>query len=276
MLGTSQAALWTHSISFLVECLAPLEMVHRGFMEANRTLQTLNADLERANRDLQAFANSIAHDLRSPLRALSGYSAALKEDYADSLGETGCEYADRIEAASQHMGQVLDDLLRLSTVARAQMELQQVDLGAAAASIAEELQRQEPGRPVCFTIQRPVLVRADLALIRTVMQNLVENAWKFTSGRDDALIEFGTAPAADGRVCCYVRDNGAGFDPAYVERLFQPFQRLHTTREFPGTGIGLASVRQIVERHGGRTWAEGKVGEGATIYFTLPAIEPAS
>ena len=269
-------AIWTQSIPFLVECLAPLEMAHRGFMEANRTLQTPNADLERTNRDLQSFATSIAHDLRTPLRALAGYSAALIEDCGDDLGDAGRGYAGRIEAASEHMGQVLDDLLQLSMVARAKIKLQQVDLGAEVASIAEELQRESPDRRVRLTIQQPAWMLADRSLIRTVLQNLLDNAWKFTSDRDDASIEFGTAPAGDARVRCYVGDNGAGFDPAYVDKLFKPFQRLHTTREFPGTGIGLASVRQIVERHGGRVWAEGAVGRGATISFTLPAIEPAS
>ena len=276
VLGTSQIATWARAISFLVECLAPLEMANRGFMEANQSLQTLNADLERTNRDLQSFATSIAHDLRTPLRALAGYSAALIEDCADDLGDAGRGYAERIEAASEHMGQVLDDLLRLSTVARAKIKLQQVDLGAEAASIAEELQRESPDRRVRLTIQQPTWVLADRSLIRTVLQNLLDNAWKFTSGRDDASIEFGTTPAGDARLCCYVRDNGAGFDPAYTDKLFKPFQRLHTTREFPGTGIGLASVRQIVERHGGRAWAEGKVGHGATISFTLPATGSAS
>ena len=276
VLGTGQTATWTQSISFLVECLAPLEMAQRGFMEANRTLQTLNADLERTNRDLQSFATSIAHDLRTPLRALAGYSAALIEDCADGLGDAGRDYAERIEAASEHMGQVLDALLRLSMTARAKLKLRQVDLGAEVASIAGELQRENPDRRVCLTIQQPAWVLADRSLIRTVLQNLLGNAWKFTSGQDDASIEFGTTPAGDARVCCYVRDNGAGFDPAYVDKLFKPFQRLHTAGEFPGTGIGLASVRQIVERHGGRVWAGGAVGRGATISFTLPVIESAS
>ena len=159
--GTSQTTIWTHSNSFLVECLAPLEMAHRGFIEANRTLQTVNADLERTNRDLQSFATSIAHDLRTPLRALAGYSGALMEDCADDLGDAGRGYAERIEAASQHMGQVLDALLRLSTDARAKFKLQQVDLGAEAASIAEGLQRESPGRRVRFTIEQPAWVLAD-------------------------------------------------------------------------------------------------------------------
>ena len=153
------------------------------------------------------------------------------------------------------------------------MHLDTVDLSAEIDDIARQLQREEPGRDVRFRIQRLVQVRADPALIRTVLQNLVENAWKFTSHRAEALIEFGTTPTRNAPVCCYVRDNGAGFEPLFVSKLFQPFQRLHSTGEFSGTGIGLANVRQIVERHGGRAWAEGKVGEGAAIYFTLNAEE---
>jgi light-regulated signal transduction histidine kinase (bacteriophytochrome) len=155
------------------------------------------------------------------------------------------------------------------------MHLDPVDLGAEAAQIAAELADEDPGRHARFAIQHPVEVRADRALIRMVMHNLLGNAWKFTSGRDDALIEFGTTPAGDAPVCYYVRDNGAGFDPAYAHKLFSPFQRLHPASEFPGTGIGLAIVRLIVERHGGRVWAEGAVGAGATFYFTIDAEESA-
>ena len=228
-------------------------------------------ELERVNRNLESFAYSMAHDLRTPLRALAGFSAALMEEYADGLGETGRGYAERIMAASERMGDIIDDLLELSSVSRAQISLMRVDLGAEAASIAEEFQRQDPGRRVRFTIQQPVWARADRTLVRAVLQNLLENAWKFTSGRDDASIDFGTAASGDGQVCCYVRDNGAGYDPAYADKLFKPFQRLHTDCEFPGTGIGLASVRQIVLRHGGCIWAEGAVGKGATFWFTLLA-----
>jgi len=226
-------------------------------------------ELERAYRSLESFAYSVSHDLRTPLRALAGYSAALLEDCGDALGEAGRDYAERIEAATEQMATLIDDLLHLSRVSRAAISLRPVDLGAEAASIAEELRRDSPDRCVNCTIQRPVMALADRSLIRTVLQNLLGNAWKFTSGRDDASIEFGAAPAQDGRLRCYVRDNGAGFDPVYVDKLFKPFQRLHTTREFPGSGVGLASVRQIVERHGGRAWAQGAVGEGATFYFTL-------
>jgi PAS domain S-box-containing protein len=230
-------------------------------------------DLARANRNLESFTYSVSHDLRAPLRALGGFSGILLEDYGDVLGEEGRGYAERIQSASDHMAELIDDLLDLSRVTRDELHRQTLDLGAEVAQIAEELQRAEPDRNVQFTIQRPVQAQADRTLIHTVLQNLVGNAWKFTSHRDDALIEFGTTPTEDGSLCCYVRDNGAGFDPAYIHKLFSPFQRLHTMSEFPGTGIGLASVRQIVERHGGRVRAEGAVGEGATFYFTLDAKE---
>jgi PAS domain S-box-containing protein len=230
-------------------------------------------DLERAVRNLETFTYSVAHDLRAPLRALGGFTAALLEDCWDGLGEVGQGYAERIKAASEQMATLIDDLLHLSRLSRAEMNLHPVDLGAEASRIAEELQRGGLDRRVRFVIQRPVWAPADIPLIRMVLQSLLDNAWKFTSRRDDALIEFGTTPAEEARVCCYVRDNGAGFDPAYVGKLFNPFQRLHTTREFPGTGVGLAGVRLIVERHAGHAWAEGAVGEGATFYFTLNAGE---
>jgi PAS domain S-box-containing protein len=239
------------------------------------TAQLRVKDLERSNHDLEGFIYSVAHDLRAPLRALSGYSELLLEDYGEVLGEEGHGYAERIVSASELMGQQIDYLLYLSRVSRAELQLQSVDLGREAARIAEEIQRRDPIRPICFTIGKPVPVLADRRLILTVLQNLLDNAWKFTSGRDDASIEFGTVRSADAAVCCYVRDNGAGFDPAYAGKLFQPFQRLHAARDFPGTGTGLATVRRIVERHGGHVWAEGKVGAGATFYFTLDRKESA-
>ena len=252
--------------------------------EAQAQIRTLNAELETrvelrtaelaaANKNLEAFSYSVAHDLRSPLRALSGYGEILTEDYGDSLGETGRGYVERIQAASQRMDTLIDDLLALSRVSRAEMNLGPVDLSAEVTAIAGELQAGEPGRRVRFAIQDGVWVNADRTLIRTVLQNLVENAWKYTGKRDGATIEFGATAAEDAGVCCYVRDNGAGFDPAFADKLFQPFQRLHSVSEFPGTGVGLASVRRIIERHGGRVWAEGAVGRGATFYFTLAAKE---
>jgi light-regulated signal transduction histidine kinase (bacteriophytochrome) len=241
----------------------------REAFEQNVTDHQRADELEQANQNLEAFAYSVSHDLRAPLRAMKGYSAALLEEYGHSLGEAGRGYAEQIHAASQQMAQLIGALLHLARLSRAEIHLQAVDLGAQAASIAGELQRNEPDRRVRFTIQQPVWAMADPSLIRTVLQNLLENAWKFTSGRDDASIEVGTTRASDARICCYVRDNGAGYDSAYADKLFSPFQRLHTRDEFPGTGVGLASVRQIVERHGGRVRAVGTVGEGATFSFTL-------
>ncbi|HET7018395.1 MAG TPA: ATP-binding protein [Streptosporangiaceae bacterium] len=230
-------------------------------------------DLERANQALETFAYSVAHDLRTPLRALAGYSAALLEDFGDTLGEVGRSYAERIEIASEHMSTLIDNLLHLSRVSRVKINLQPVDLAAHLSRMAAELQRSDPDRHVRFIIEQPVRVMADDTLMRSLLQSLLSNAWKFTSGQQDALIEFGTMKSADDAyVCCYVRDNGAGFDSSYVHKLFIPFQRLHTPSEFQGTGVGLASVRQIVERHGGTVRAEGKIGNGATFYFSLPAV----
>ena len=227
-------------------------------------------DLEAANESLTSFTYLVAHDLRAPLRALTGYSDLLREEYAEALGETGRGYADRITAASQQMGMLIDNLLQLSRYARAEIHLQPVDLSAEVEKIAAELQHEEPGRSVRFAIQHPTRALADPTLIQAVLQNLVGNAWKFTSRRDDASIEFGTMPAADGSVCYYVRDNGAGFDPANDDKLFEPFQRLHASSDFPGTGIGLASVRQIIGRHDGRIWGRGRCRRGRDLLLHPP------
>jgi PAS domain S-box-containing protein len=257
---------------------AEREMVQRaGEIQAlNATLeqrvQQRTVHLERASKNLAAFTYTAAHDLRTPLRALSGFSEALVEEYGGRLDETGRGYAGRIQAASGHMATVLDDLLDLSQLSTAEMNLQEVDLSAEVTAICGQLRARDPGRLVLVTVQDGVKAKADRPLIRTVLENLLENAWKFTAGRQDATIEFAATPADDDAPpCCYVRDNGAGFDPAYADKLFQPFQRLHGAGEFPGTGIGLASVQRIIDRHGGRTWAEGAVDGGATFYFTLDA-----
>jgi PAS domain S-box-containing protein len=232
-------------------------------------------DLRRTNQNLRQLSYSAAHDLRTPLRSLAGFSSVLMTEYAGTLGEDGRGYLQRIEAASEHIGRVLDALIHLSSLAQAEISLQPVNLGAEAAVIAADLQHQDPARSVCFIIQQQAWALADRTLIREVLRNLLGNAWKFTTGRHGATIEFGTTPAENALVCCYVRDNGAGFDAAYIDKLFTAFQRLHTTGEFAGTGIGLASVRQIVDRHGGRTWADGTVDHGATFSFTLQPAEPA-
>ena len=232
-------------------------------------------ELERANQNLEAFAYSVSHDLRAPLRAMNNYSALLLDEHAPGLGETERGYAENIQAASQQMTQLISALLDLARLARAEVHLQPVDLGAEAAAIAAELQASEPQRRVHFSIQQPALAMADRRLIHTVLQNLLGNAWKFTAGQDNALIELWTTPDGDTSTRCYVRDDGAGFDPAEAGKLFDPFQRMHPASEFPGTGVGLASVRQIVERHGGRVRAVGAVGEGATFSFSLAATNSA-
>jgi len=229
------------------------------------------ADLTRSNRELEAFTYSLAHDLRSPLRASSGFSEALLEEYGDRLDDTGRSYAQRVVAAARRMAALIDGLLDLSKVSRNTLRLEPVDLSAQAADIAAELQRRDPERHARFTVQAGVRATSDRQLVRTVLQNLFDNAWKFTSTRDETRIEFGTVADGNSSVAYYVRDNGAGFDPAYTDKLFGPFQRLHSDSEFPGTGIGLVSVRRIIERHGGATWAEGAVDKGATFYFTLNA-----
>jgi PAS domain S-box-containing protein len=241
--------------------------------ELEARVKQRTAELEQSNRNLQAFAYSVAHDLSSPLRGLSGFSEVLLEEYGELLGETGRGYAGRIQAASVRMATVIDDLLRLSQMSRADLNLVPVDLSAEVVAIADGLRFRDPGRRVSFAIQDGVWVTADRILIRAVLENLVENAWKFTARRDDATIEFAATTDDEATVCCYVRDNGVGFDPAYVDKLFQPFQRLHSVGEFPGTGTGtgLVSVQRIIERHGGRTWAQGAVDGGATFYFTLGA-----
>ena len=247
--------------------------------ELETRVEQRTAELARANQNLESFTYSVSHDLRAPLRALNGFAQALAEDYGDKLDETCRDYIGRIDAASQRMSNLIDRLLYLSRISRAEIDLQPVDLSALAAEISEELAAGEPDRKVRVDIQPGIVARADRALIGTVVQNLLENAWKFTSRQEDATIEFATqpdqdgpgqdGPGQDGMVCCVVRDNGAGFDPAYAGKLFRPFQRLHLPSDFPGTGIGLASVRQIVERHGGQVWADGGVDSGASFYFTL-------
>ena len=239
--------------------------------ELEERVKQRTAELERMNSSLESFAYTISHDLRAPLQAMSGFSEALLEEYGGVLDETGHTYVTRIHAASGRMSTLIEDLLRLSRESRATTSLRPVDLSAEVADVADELRMAEPGRQVRILVQDGVWVSADRTLIRTVVQNLMGNAWKFTARRQAAVIEFSAVTGADGLVRCQVRDNGAGFEAASADKLFQPFQRLHSFGDFPGTGIGLASVRQVIERHGGRAWAEGTLGEGATFYFTLPA-----
>ena len=229
------------------------------------------ADLALANKNLETFSYSVSHDLRAPLRALSGYSEALLDDYSDHLDETGRGYAERIQAASERMATLIDDLLQLARVSRSTMHMRSVDLSKEVAAVVREFQSADPGRRIRISIQDGVQATADRGLIRTVVQNLIENAWKFTGRQENPTIEFGSMPAGDDGICYFMRDNGAGFDPAHAAKLFEPFERLHTDTDFAGTGIGLASVQRIIGRHGGRIWADSEVGRGATFYFTLDA-----
>ena len=235
---------------------------------AEDTLRRYAAQLEAANAELNAFAYSVSHDLRAPLRAIDGFSQALLEDYADRLDDAGKGHLARVRSASQRMATLIDDLLNLSRVTRSEMHIGPLDLSALASGIAEGLKKRDPARHVEFAIAPGLHAQADPGLIRVVLQNLLENAWKFTGKCSAARIELGSVPH-DGRSAYFVRDNGAGFDMTYVGKLFGAFQRLHGAQEFDGTGIGLATVQRIIHRHGGRVWAEGAVGQGATFYFTL-------
>lgn len=231
-------------------------------------IQGMNTELLAANKELEAFSYSVSHDLRAPLRGIDGFSLALLEDYADKLDEDGKDYLQRVRAATQRMGALIDDLLNLSRVTRTEMKLQRADLSAIVQSIAAELQKTQPERQAEFRIEEGVQASVDSHLIRITLENLLGNAWKFTSKRESAWIEFGRTHC-DGKLTYYIRDNGAGFDPAYADRLFGAFQRLHDKSDFPGTGVGLATVQRIIHRHGGRIWAESAVERGATFYFTL-------
>jgi PAS domain S-box-containing protein len=237
--------------------------------ELEERVSRRTAQLEAANKELEAFSYSVSHDLRAPLRSIDGFSLALLEDYIDALPDEGKNYLERIRAAAQRMAQLIDDLLNLSRVSRSSLEYSTVDLSALAKSIADELQRGEPGRSVDFSIVPALKADVDRQLMKIVLENLLGNAWKFTSKKDGRiLIEFGAEQRKEGRVF-YVRDNGSGFDMTYKDKLFGPFQRLHTVSEFPGTGVGLATVMRIIHRHGGKVWAEGAIDRGATLYFII-------
>jgi signal transduction histidine kinase len=226
-------------------------------------------ELEDKNKELEAFSYSVSHDLRAPLRGIDGFSQALLEDYTDRLDETGRNYLTRIRAAAQRMGQLIDDMLLLSRVGRAQIERESVDLSGLAQAVTDELQRQDPDRRIVLEIQHDLVARADRGLMRVLLDNLLGNAWKFTARTADARIDFKMQAHVTGSAFL-VQDNGAGFDMAHAGTLFQPFHRLHAVTDFPGTGIGLATCRRIVDRHGGRIWAEGAVGRGAAVFFTIP------
>ena len=224
---------------------------------------------ENANKELEAFSYSVSHDLRAPLRGIDGFSQALLEDFADNLPPKAQEYLQRIRAAAQRMAELIDDLLRLSRVTRADFRRERIDLSQLAGEVVGELRRANPERDVKVVLQDNVTAWGDSRLMKITLENLIGNSWKFTSKVAAPVIEFGVENVDDAPAY-FVRDNGAGFDMKYSQRLFSAFQRLHTDKEFPGTGIGLATVHRIVSRHGGRIWVDAEVGKGATFHFTLP------
>lgn len=226
------------------------------------------ADLEAMNLELESFSYSVSHDLRAPLRHLEGFSAALLEDYADRLDESGRHCLERINGASRRLSRMIDAMLELSRLSRSDLQRERIDLGAMARDILDELRGAEPERRVAVHIDDAMEAEGDARLVRVVMENLVGNAWKYSRTQEDALIKIGTRREEGGTVH-YVRDNGVGFDMAYADRLFAPFQRLHREEEFEGTGVGLATVQRIIHRHGGRVWVEAAPGQGATFFFTL-------
>ena len=244
--------------------------------ELQQEIEHRTKELQDSNRELEAFCYSVSHDLRAPLRALDGFAEAVIEDYRDQLDDSGRLYLDRIRAATTRMATLIDDLLQLSRVGRRQMMKSPVNLTRTAGLMIEELRNGEPDRKVVCTIEEDLTGIGDRRLLDVVMQNLLGNAWKFTAKNDDACIEVGRCVGESGHDHFFVRDNGAGFDMVYHDKLFAPFQRLHNSTDFPGAGVGLATVQRIVHRHRGRVWADSEVGAGATFWFSLPGSESAA
>lgn len=236
--------------------------------ELERRVDDRTRELTAANRELEAFSYSVSHDLRGPLEVINGFSYILSAEHSPYMVPAARECVQQIEGASRRMAELIDDLLNLSRVSTSTMHNERVDLSRIAREIADQLCRQEPTRHVRFTINNCEPIEGDSRLLRIVMENLLRNAWKYTSKHDNAHIEFGCENRLN-RLVFFVRDDGAGFDPAYASRMFKPFQRLHSSAEFQGTGIGLATVQRIITRYGGEIWAQGGVEQGATFYFAL-------
>lgn len=261
-------------VSAFNEMLVEIQNRDRELQASRDELETRVAErtreLQRANRELEAFSYTVAHDLRGPLDMISSASFLLQKIHGDGLGQSGVQMVTRLRQSSQEMAAIIDDLLNLSRASALPLERTKVDLSSIARAIADELRLLHPERSVEFVIHEGALVSGSYGLLRIVMENLLRNSWKYTSRHDRASIEFGFATHGGERVFA-VRDDGAGFDPRLADRLFEPFQRLHSKADFPGTGIGLATVQRIIARHGGRIWAEGAIDHGATISFTLPS-----
>ncbi len=245
------------------------ETLEKNVRERTAELEDAYHNLEAANQELEAFSYSVSHDLRAPLRVLDGFSHLLAEDADSRVSDQGRQYLERIRASSQKMERLIDDLLHLARVSRHELKREPVDLSACANEIRLALEEQAPERKVDWRIDTDLAVQGDPVLLRALLDNLLRNAWKFTSERPDARIEFTLCTMGGGKAYC-IKDNGAGFEMAYADKLFKPFQRLHDAKRFEGTGIGLAIVNRILRRHGGNVWAEGMPGQGAAFYFTLP------
>jgi PAS domain S-box-containing protein len=264
-LQTGQGTLVTAAIRDVTERKFAEEKISR----LNTDLEQRALELEASNKELEAFSYSVSHDLRAPLRTIDGFSVALLEDYGDQFDDEGRNYLLRIRTAAQRMAQLIDDLLNLSRLSRAPLNAEIINLSTIAQNILRELRQTDPARIIDADIQPNVTVRGDPRLMKVALENLLANAWKFTSKRDEARIEFGSHDGGANERVYFVRDNGAGFDMTYANKLFGVFQRLHTGSEYPGIGIGLAIVQRIIHRHGGKVWAEGAPDEGATFYFAL-------
>ena len=242
------------------------DITERKFAEEE--LKRRSVELEAANRELESFAYSVSHDLRAPLRTIDGFSQIIIDDYAGKLDEQGRNYLLRVKTATQRMGELIDDMLKLSRITRQELKREDVDLSMMARKISAELSTSHPERQVEFAIKPGCVENCDRQLIGIALENLIANSWKYSSRHTSAKIEFDKMEK-DGKTVYFVRDDGAGFDPAYADKLFAPFQRLHAASEFEGNGIGLATIQRIVRKHGGSVWAEGQVEKGATVYFTL-------
>ncbi|MFQ5862741.1 MAG: ATP-binding protein [Candidatus Brocadiales bacterium] len=248
--------------------IAEHERIEEELRKQRDHLENLANELTAVNKELESFCHAVSHDLRAPLRSIQGFSRALEEGYSDKLDPQGRDDLRRVRATSQHMGQLIDDLLNLSRITRSEMHREKVNLSVMVKTLAKEFQEMQPERQVKFVIMEELVANGDKRLLRVALNNMLDNAWKFTSKHPSARIEFGVIEHK-GKPAYFIRDDGAGFDMAYVGKLFGPFQRLHSKAEFEGTGIGLATVQRIIHRHGGRVWAEGAVEKGATFYFTL-------
>jgi two-component system sensor kinase len=245
----------------------------RKLNDLNKKLQKQSEKLEDANQELEAFAYSVSHDLRVPLRAIDGFSRILVEDYEDKLDEEGIRLLNIVRENTAKMGHLIDDILLLSRASRQEMLLNEIDMAALARSVYDEFQTDVTDRDVEFNVGDIPNAYGDRAMLGQVFQNLIGNAIKFTRNKNPAIIEVGGEKEGK-EIVYYVKDNGAGFDMKYINKLFGLFQRLHSPEEFEGTGVGLSIVQRVIRRHGGSVWGEGAVGEGATIYFTLPKDKP--